>query len=130
MNLLSIISAKSDQQISAIYDSAVLQEFADQLSSRASTIVFECVASYGLMAFVVGFSLGILAGRQAFADTPNLDLTSTALVIGALGTLIGIIVGIVRGREKSFNLRLEAQKLLLQMRIEENTRKEARVSAE
>lgn len=132
MSILSITSEESDQQISAekpdqqissIYDPAMLQGFIDELCAKARHIVFECMAIYGLLAFAIGFSFGLFAGRQAFQNIPNLDLTSTSLVIGAFAGVVGIILGTVKGRERRFDVKLEAQKLLLQMQIERNTRK-------
>lgn len=126
MSILSIIPTKSEQQIGSVYDPDALREFADGLYSRARSAVVWCATSYGLLAFAIGFSFGILAGRQMFESIPNLDTISTAFVLGALGAVIGIAVGIVKGREKSFDFKLEAQKILLQIRIEERTRKAVR----
>ena len=47
MDLLSIMPVEFNKQIDATFDSTALQEFADQLYSRAGSIVLEGVAGYG-----------------------------------------------------------------------------------
>lgn len=99
------------------YDPAILQKFAAGLYSRASSIE----ATY-----LIG---GLLLGAAApFLFSPL--WVSIALLLGGitpgaaagLGAIVGGLVGFVAGRNKAFKLRLEAQLVLCQVAIEENTR--------
>ena len=96
----------------AAYNPEILQQFADSLYQRATRIVFY----YGFLGLVLGLITGgIIAGTAS----DNAGLNSPGLVIGMV--ILGTLVGVAFGREKSFSLKLEAQRTLCQMRIEQNT---------
>jgi hypothetical protein len=107
----------------AEYEPRIIQKFADRLYRRAkiatvvSTIagvLFGCMNGLGLTLSAVGFSLEE-GGRDA----------TTILVpalIGALGgaAILGLVFFLL-GRNQAFRLKVEAQKTLCQLKIEENT---------
>jgi hypothetical protein len=100
------------------YDPSVLQEYADQLYRRASWIVFWMALRYGLAAFLV---IGILAAVFVSLNPANSSPASVSIP-SFVGLAVGIFIGIDAGRRKSFNLKLQAQQLLCQRKIELNTR--------
>lgn len=94
------------------YDPAVIQEFAQRLYRQAAIVVFTST--------VLGLLLGALI-LAIGAGTAGLkrDIGSLAL----LGAAVGAAFGYVRGRERAFKLKLEAQTALCQVQIETNTRR-------
>lgn len=96
------------------YDSSILQQFADGLYSRAQWIIFSTAAMYGTVVFVLSL-IGVLATNHSTMQTQEWG------VIGTL-TLVAVAIGVSRGREKAFQLKLQAQQILCQRQIEENTR--------
>lgn len=92
----------------------ILQQFADDLYSRARWIIFSTAAMYGTVVFVLSI-IGVLATSHS-----NLQVQEWG-VIGTL-TLVAVAIGVNRGREKAFQLKLQAQQILCQRQIEENTR--------
>jgi hypothetical protein len=96
------------------YDSSILQQFADDLYSRARWIIFSTAAMYGTVVFVLSIT-GVLAANHSSWGVQEWG------VIGTL-TLVAIAIGVNRGREKAFQLKLQAQQILCQRQIEENTR--------
>ena len=96
------------------YDSSILQQFADDLYSRARWIIFSTAAMYGTVVFVLSI-IGVLSASHS-----NLRVQEWG-VIGTL-TLVAVAIGVNRGREKAFQLKLQAQQILCQRQIEENTR--------
>lgn len=96
------------------YDSSILQQFADDLYSRARWIIFTTAAMYGTVVFLLSL-IGALATSHS-----NLQMQEW----GAIGTLtvVAVAIGERRGREKAFQLKLQAQQILCQQQIEENTR--------
>jgi len=97
------------------YDSSILQQFADDLYSRARWIIFSTAAMYGTVVFVLS-----LIGIPAMNHSITLQMQDWG-VIGTL-TLVAVAIGVSRGREKAFQLKLQAQQILCQRQIEENTR--------
>ena len=97
--------------MSVAYDADVIVTFAARLYKQAGSIV----AAYTLL----GALLGLLLGGTAAAALQRDDLMVAFAIIGAL---IGGAVGYVRGQERAFTLRLQAQTALCQVQIEENTR--------
>ncbi len=100
------------------YDPNVLQEYADQLYRQAKWIVFWMMLRYGLLSFVV---IGILAAVVASLSPANAN-PALLSIAPLFGLAVGILAGIDAGRRKSFNLKLQAQQLLCQRKIELNTR--------
>lgn len=92
-----------------VYDPNVLQQLAERLESQARSVI----ALNVLGGFVVGLGL---AGTLMYAK-PDFQIPAALLVV------LCLIVGLSRGRAKAFMFRVEAQKTLCQMKIEENTRK-------
>lgn len=96
------------------YDSSILQQFADDLYSRAGWIIISVAAMYGIVVFVLSI-IGVLAASHSSLQVQEWG------VIGTL-TLVAVAIGVNRGREKAFQLKLQAQQILCQRQIEENTR--------
>lgn len=93
----------------AVYDPKVQQDLADLLVVRAKRIV----PVFTAMAAVVGAGIGVAIGR-ATGQHETISVVLWAFVIG--------VFGFVAGKERAFNLKLKAQELLCQKKIEENTR--------
>ncbi len=85
------------------YDSNVIVEFASKLYSKASSVVI----TYAFFGVVLG-------GIAGFSVLQN----STSAIAGAV--VIGL-VGLKLGIDKSFQLKLQAQMALCQVKIESNT---------
>lgn len=86
------------------YQPSVIQEHARRLYNRATAIVL----TYAVFGFMVGAGVGFTL----------VDEDRVALGIALVSLFLGIAVGVT----KSFELRLEAQLALCQMRIEQHTR--------
>lgn len=95
----------------AVYDPKDHQNFIDVLRTRAKRITIV----YTLMAAIVG------AGISVAVSYLGADLTPKASWV-VLWTVILAFFGFVMGRERAFKMRLQAQELLCQKQIEENTR--------
>ena len=95
------------------YDPAVISEFADRLYSRASSLI--------VIYTVVGLGVG---GGAGFGIDYALKLGNWVWWVA--GGVVGL-VGFLTGQEKAFVLKLEAQRALCQLKIEENTRPPAAV---
>jgi hypothetical protein len=89
------------------YDAELLYEFADRLYARANQAIVTSV----LMGIVIGGGGGYLMNRQ---------LDRYAAIGAALAGLVGYVVG----SERAFQLKLQAQTALCQVKMEENTRKQ------
>jgi hypothetical protein len=97
------------------YDSGILQQFADDLYSRARWIIFSTAAMYGAIVLILSL-IGVMAAKHSSSlETQDFG------VIGTL-TLVAVAIGFNRGREKAFQLKLQAQQILCQRQIEANTR--------
>lgn len=84
------------------YDATIIKQFAENLYSRAKSIIFTYT--------VLGLVIGIAAGTAA------LPVIGTAIG-GAFFGLFGFLLG----RDKAFQLKLQAQTALCQVQIEQNT---------
>lgn len=93
------------------FDASILQRFADQLYSKADTIVVLCVFFWGFVGLAGGGFLGV---RMAGAK-------DGAILGMAMGSLLGGFIGYAIGTARAFKLRLLAQQTLCQMAIERNT---------
>jgi hypothetical protein len=100
------------------YDSQVLQQYADDLYRQAQSIMVWTAIKYGSLVFL----LSLIALSAFNAAQRSASDVSTGLVVVAVLTAVGVVVGVGAGRLKAFNLKLEAQRLLCQLQIEQNTR--------
>lgn len=89
--------------MAVIYDPAVIQEFADRLYAKANGII----RSYIIMGVILLCFGGLATGE---------------VVLGAIGAVIGGVVGYSMGKEKAFSHKLQAQTALCQVQIEKNSR--------
>jgi len=90
------------------YEPKVIEEFAASLYAQADSIV----VGYSLLGVLVGGAGGYVVGM----------LPGISPITAIIGFLLGGLVGFVTGTAKAFNLRLQAQQALCQVRIEANTR--------
>ena len=91
------------------YDHSVIVAFADKLYAQAATIV----ATYTVLGAIVGGGIGAGIGTQ-FPGRGGLIALVAAVLIGA--------IAFEMGRQRAFQLRLQAQIALCQVQIEVNTR--------
>jgi NAD/NADP transhydrogenase beta subunit len=96
----------------AEYDPKILQQFADQLYSQARSQI----AAWTVRSVIVGFIVAVVL----VALEPVLRQETVVWML--LGILIGAYIGVVIGRRRAFQLRLEAQRTLCQLQVEKNTR--------
>lgn len=99
------------------YDPKILQACADSLYRQARWIIITTAVKYGALAFVL-FWIVIGLRSQVAHENEN-----TLLLLSLLLTGIAIYLGVSAGRTKAFALKLQAQQVLCQMRIEENTQR-------
>jgi hypothetical protein len=100
------------------YNPDVLQQYADALYGQARYIVVREALKYGIVVFLL--SVVVLAGISVMdhIEFPN---QGHEIVIVFL-TILSVVAGVDAGRRKAFRLKLEAQQLLCQRQIEQNTR--------
>lgn len=106
--------------MSTKYDEKVLQGYVDSLYAQARWIVFWCA----LRAVIIGAVGGAVAGIALFfVDRSELpDPVGAIRIATGICAGIGLLVGLSRGFDRAFQLKLEAQRVLCQMQIERNTR--------
>lgn len=92
------------------YDRAIIDEFAHRLYHLAGSAVWVNT----LLGVLIGGGIGAAIGKVMASDV---------YMIASL--VIGTGVGWWQGRERAFQLKLQAQSALCQARIEENTRRAA-----
>lgn len=95
---------------SVLYDAGIIQSFANRLYSQAASIIITSTF-FGLIVGVV------VAGGGAIVGKAN-ESVGMATIIGAF---VGGLLGFLRGRERAFKLKLDAQVALCQVQIEKNT---------
>lgn len=95
--------------MNAQYDPRILLEYSNELYRQAAGIVWTAAV------------WGVLVGGGIFAGF-DLMRSGTFGPIALVPALIGGMVGYRIGQGKAFRLRLEAQRTLLQLQIEFNTR--------
>lgn len=105
--------------MTAQYDSNILQQYADQLYRQASRIVVWTVLRYGFAVFVVSIMFFIAIGSQKQIDV---NAANQGMTIVLILTVLGCAAGVDAGRRKVFSLKLQAQQILCQREIEQNTR--------
>jgi|SRR5579862_7302976 len=98
------------------YDPRILQQFADLLYTKARAVVI----NYSVLGLLVGGGVG-LGIKLAFHASRDTQMVGTIAWIGLAA--IGLYGGYTSGQMKAFALRLDAQRTLCQLQIEENTRK-------
>lgn len=91
----------------AYFDPEVIQEFANRLYKRASSIT----VLYGTLGFLIG-----IVGAAPLFGTRGLSFLGVPVLM--LTTSVAALIG----RERGYNMRLVAQQALCQLRIELNTR--------
>ena len=85
------------------YDPEVIQEFSDRLYAKAKSII----RSYVVLGIIIlGFA----------------GLATQQPIFGAVGAIIGGLIGYSLGKEKAFQYKLQAQTALCQVQIEANSR--------
>ena len=99
------------------YEPHVLYQNAERLYATARSMVIK----YALIGAFLGGVLGgvIGSGFVTKSDTNGVEIVAVIALTGAV--IIGVF-GADFGREKGFFLRLEAQKILCQVKIEESVR--------
>ncbi|MGH9770912.1 MAG: hypothetical protein ACRD4Q_04335, partial [Candidatus Acidiferrales bacterium] len=93
------------------YDASVIQTFANRLYRRAQWIVLYSALEWGAISFGVALIVSGIIQRSA----PQFD-PSMSLMLGA----VGLAVGLLSGKRKTFGLRLQAQMALCQAQVERN----------
>ena len=96
-----------------VFDAAVIEEFAERLLAKASSIAVTTAFTWGLLT-----GLGTLIVLVQM----NRGNASLAFDLAGLAALVSGFFGYLHGREKAFQLRLQAQNALCQVQIEKNTR--------
>ena len=86
-----------------VYDPDVIQQFADNLYTKAKSII----QSYTLMGVIPFGFAGFIMGGPVF---------------GVIGAVTGGIIGYSIGKEKALAHKLQAQTALCQVQIEKNSR--------
>lgn len=93
------------------YDPKIIQDYAEGLYKQARSIV-SCY-----------FFMGMAVGLIVFAKISDLLIGELDFVIMAIGVLTGSVIGIFAGKNRAFEMRLNAQQALCQVTIEKNTKK-------
>lgn len=101
----------------ANYDESVLLSFANKLYKQADEAVFTTGLLYGIVALIAGF----IGSFVLVTISHSRDFPVGGVCIGT--AIVGALIGAREGYAKSFQLRLDAQKILVQVQIEQNTRK-------
>ncbi len=91
------------------FKSEIIEEFADRLYKEASHTISSYIFGYAVVLMVIGALFAFSKG----GGWPIVLLTG----------IIGATIGYYHGKEKAFQLRLQAQTALCQLQIEKNTRR-------
>ena len=91
------------------YDPKIIQDYAEGLYKQAKSIA-TCYFFIGIFAAIIVF------GKISSSLTGGFDF-----LIVAIGVFIGGVMGLTAGRNRAFELQLEAQQALCQIKIQENT---------
>ena len=98
------------------YDENVLQEQAERLYSQAKSIILITTVKYALIAFLIDIVGAVMYEKI----NPNSGQETLFFIV--VFTLVVVLAGVAAGREKAFQLKLQAQQILCQRQIEVNTR--------
>jgi len=90
------------------YDPRVIHEMAERLYAEADSAEVSYPVVFGVMGAAVGFAFGFPLGYARAAALAG------AVLLGAVGYWVG--------QQRAFGIRLQAQLMLVQTKIEENTR--------
>lgn len=93
----------------AEYDAGIIKEFANRLYRQARWVSLR----YALAGGIIGWAIVAAATAAKAVSVP----------LGGWGFVAGAILGLSLGMSKAFQFRLEAQRALVLVQIEENTRK-------
>ena len=93
------------------YNPKIIQTYACGLYKQAQSIV----ACY--------FFIGIFTSIILFAKISDILKGEFDFLIVAIGVFVGGVIGLFAGRNRSFEMKLEAQQALCQVKIQENTEK-------
>jgi hypothetical protein len=93
-----------------------MEQFSDQLYSKARSVVF----TYAAVGLILGGAVGLFL---KIGVSNSRDLHSFGSFLMGVPAAIGLWIGYSTGQMKAFGLRLEAQRTLCQLQIEANTRK-------
>lgn len=91
------------------YDSHLIQDFADRLYFESGRVVMQSTVMAAFLGVIAGLVIAVLTHVQ-----------TTGFV--SVCTVLAGCMGYVRGREKAFSLKLQAQQALCHMYTEKNTR--------
>ena len=100
----------------AAYDSSILQKYANKLYASAQYLEWKYAIYGGLIALIGGTVLWVIVGSLRHATTDPSFAPVVFLVI------LVVVFGWAIGGERGFKLRFQAQMILAQKQIEENTR--------
>jgi hypothetical protein len=98
------------------YDASILEENADALYSRGSSLVASYAVAGAVVAWVAVFFL-----EPLILTLLRLPPTYSLIPLQFLGALIAAILGGVWGYGKGLALKVQAQEALCEMKIEQNT---------
>ena len=105
----------------ASYDALVLKSYADKLYQEAKMITLTTTLRYLGVMFLISFvPIWVLHGTSAALR--NDQEYSVAVGVSVFLMFIATMIGVERGMSRAFQLKLEAQQVLCQVAIEQNTR--------
>lgn len=93
------------------YDPKIIQNYANELYNQAKSVV-TCY-----------FFIGMFASIIVFSKISDMLKNEFDFLIIAIGVFVGAIIGLFAGKNRSFEMKLEAQQALCQVKIQENTKK-------
>jgi len=96
------------------YDEQFLLKAAARLEQQARELVFTTTAKFGIVALGVSF-----LGAEIMTYFAKTDFPVAGIVFIATG--IAVIGGIIEGRARAFQLRVQVNQLLALVQIEHNT---------
>lgn len=110
------------------YDPLVLKSYADKLYQQARMIAVTTALRYLAVAFVLSF-VPVWFLRASNTALQNDQAYSVGIGISVVLMIAATMVGVERGMDRAFQLKLEAQQILCQVSIEQNTRQESNIAA-